>query len=182
MPIASASQTIGPYWHLIHDPEWADLTRFGASGARITIEGTITDGGGTDGGGGLVTDGAVELWQASPEASERFTGYGRAATDQSGRFRFITVKPEPLPGPRGARGKTLQAPHCAIAILARGLLKPLFTRVYFPDEPLNETDPILSLIDPPARRASLIAKRDGAHAYRLDLCLHGGDETVFLEF
>ena len=32
MPIATASQTIGPYWHLLEDPSWADLTRFGATG------------------------------------------------------------------------------------------------------------------------------------------------------
>ena len=177
MPVATTSQTIGPYWHLIHHEDWFDLTRFGASGERITIEGAITDGAGA-----LVTDAAVELWQASPEASERFTGYGRSAADQSGRFRFVTIKPNALPGPQGARGNTLQAPHCAIAILARGLLKPLFTRVYFPDEPLNETDPILSLIDPPARRGTLIARCDGDRAYQLDLCLQGGNETVFLEF
>jgi protocatechuate 3,4-dioxygenase alpha subunit len=177
MPIATASQTIGPYWHLIDDPDWADLTRFGALGDRITIEGLITDGNNAP-----VTDAAVELWQASPEASDRFTGHGRAATDAAGRFRFVTVKPEPLPGPRGARGNALQAPHCALAILARGLLKPLFTRLYFEDEPLNETDPILALIDPPARRATLIAKRIAGQAYRLDLRLHGGNETVFLEF
>ena len=30
MPGPTASQTIGPYWHLIEHPEFADLTRFGA--------------------------------------------------------------------------------------------------------------------------------------------------------
>ncbi len=177
MPLASASQTIGPFWHLIHEPDWADLTRFGAAGERIVIEGVITDGAGAP-----VTDAAVELWQASPDASDHFTGYGRAATDALGRYRFTTIRPEPLPGPRGSRGNVRQAPHCAIAILARGLLKPLFTRLYFPDEPLNETDPILSLIKSGKRRRTLIAHRTGDDAYRLDLCLQGSDETVFLEF
>ena len=32
---ATASQTIGPYWHLIEDKSWADLTRFGA-GANVS--------------------------------------------------------------------------------------------------------------------------------------------------
>ena len=36
MPSATSSQTIGPFWHLIEHPEWADLTRFGAAGARVT--------------------------------------------------------------------------------------------------------------------------------------------------
>ena len=43
----SPSQTIGPFWHLIEDESWHDLTRFGAEGARITLEGRIIDGGGT---------------------------------------------------------------------------------------------------------------------------------------
>jgi hypothetical protein len=43
---ATASQTIGPYWHLIEHKEWADLTRFGAEGERIEVTGRITDGGG----------------------------------------------------------------------------------------------------------------------------------------
>ena len=32
MPIQTSSQTIGPYWHLLEEPEWADLTRWGAEG------------------------------------------------------------------------------------------------------------------------------------------------------
>ena len=177
MGTASASQTIGPFWHLIHDPDWADLTRFGAEGERIVIEGVVTDGAGAP-----VTDAAIELWQASPPASDSFTGYGRAATDPVGRYRFTTVMPEPLPGPQGGRGNAQQAPHCAIAIFARGLLKPLFPRLYFEGETLNENDPVLSLIESAERRATLIARRTGDHAWRLDLCLQGGNETVFMEF
>jgi protocatechuate 3,4-dioxygenase, alpha subunit len=35
MPAATRSQTIGPFWHLIEHPEWADLTRFGAEGEHV---------------------------------------------------------------------------------------------------------------------------------------------------
>jgi len=31
VPSATSSQTIGPFWHLIEHPEWADLTRFCAA-------------------------------------------------------------------------------------------------------------------------------------------------------
>jgi protocatechuate 3,4-dioxygenase alpha subunit len=176
MSFATASQTIGPYWHLIHDPAWFDLTRFGAAGAHITITGTITDGAGE-----AVKDGAVELWQASPAHSEVFTGYGRAATNGAGAFRFITIKPEPLPGPHGPRDNLPQAPHCGISILARGLLKPLFTRIYFEGEILNETDAILNLVDPP-RRDTLIAKRQDEGSYHMNIRLQGEGETVFMAF
>lgn len=170
----TASQTIGPFWHLIDEPDWRDLTRFGADGEAITLEGRISDGAAAP-----VADAAVELFQASPERSPTFPGYGRAATDGDGVFRFTTVKPGPLPGPRGAN--VLQAPHCGLAIFARGLLKPLFTRLYFPNEQLNETDPILALIDP-SRRRTLIAAQTAPSTWRLDIVLQGEGETVFLDF
>ncbi|PZW44830.1 protocatechuate 3,4-dioxygenase alpha subunit [Humitalea rosea] len=175
MPTATASQTIGPYWHLLAEPDWEDLTRFGPDGAeRITLTGTITDGDGA-----LVTDACVEIWQADPPASDDFLGWGRAATDAKGRFRFTTLKPGPVPG----RGNTQQAPHIAITILARGLLKALVTRVYFEGEALNATDPLLTAIEDPARRATLLAHATGEGVWSLDIRLQGDGaaETVFLD-
>ena len=72
MPNATGSQTIGPFWHLIERPEWADLTRFGAAGQKVTLTRTILDGDGNP-----VTDAAVELWQADPPSDEHFPGFGR---------------------------------------------------------------------------------------------------------
>jgi protocatechuate 3,4-dioxygenase alpha subunit len=42
----------------------------------------------------------------------------------------------------------------------RGLLRNLVTRLYFPDEPANLTDPILQLV-PAERRSTLIAQTGG---------------------
>src|SRR5262249_36236647 len=148
----TAGQTIGPFWHLIEHPEWADLTRRGAAGERVTLMGTVIDGDNNP-----VTDAAIELWQADPPIDDRFPGFGRSRTDGHGDDRFTTVKPGPVTG----RGNAQQAPHFAIAVHARGLLKPLFTRVYFADEPLNETDPLLSSIDDAGRRSTMIAKHQG---------------------
>ena len=172
MPVATANQTIGPYWHLIEDPAWADLTRFGAAGEKIKLTGTIKDGAGD-----LVTDAAVEIWQTSPQASETFPAFGRCRTDGQGSFRFVTLKPGPVAG----SGNAQQAPHVAVSIFARGLLKALTTRLYFRDEPLNETDPVLSLIEDPARRRTLIADKVSSDTWHLDIRLQGGNETVFME-
>ena len=176
MSSATSSQTIGPFWHLIEHPEWADLTRFGAAGDRIRLSGTVTDGDGNP-----VTDAAIELWQADPPAGEHFPAFGRSRTDEAGRFQFTTVRPGPVAG----RGNALQAPHLAIAILARGLLKALTTRAYFAGEPLNDSDPLLSSIDDPKRRATLLAKPDGGDGWRMDIRLQRGArgeaETVFLD-
>ena len=175
MPSTTSSQTIGPFWHLIEHPEWADLTRFGAVGPAVTLTGTIIDGDGNP-----VTDAAVELWQADPPSDEHFPAFGRSRTDETGKFLFKTMRPGPVPG----RGNNLQAPHLAVAIFARGLLKQLFTRIYFADEALNGSDPVLSSIDDPARRRTLIAIRDDASrppTYRFDIVLQGDAETVFFE-
>lgn len=172
MPIATASQTIGPFWHLINHPEWADMTRFGASGDTIVLTGIVKDGAGQ-----LVTDAAIEIWQTSPDTSDNFPGFGRCRTDQTGRFQFKTLKPGPMPG----LGNALQAPHVAVSIFARGLLTGLTTRLYFEREPLNETDPVLSLIDDPARRQTLVARHVSPGVWQLDICLQGDGETVFME-
>lgn len=176
MTAATTSQTVGPYWHLLEDKSWADLTRFGAKGERIVLIGTLTDGAGAP-----VTDACVELWQPSPPASANWDGFGRAGTDHAGTFRFITLKPGPIAGAPGAN--TPQAPHGALTIFARGLLIHLQTRVYFADESLNEMDPLLASLAP-ARRGTLIARPDGEHdgmpAWRLDIRLQGEGETVFL--
>jgi len=172
MPTATASQTIGPYWHLLEDKSWADLTRFGAKGEKIRLIGSVTDGEGSP-----VADGCVEIWQADPPAADDFTGFGRCGTDTEGSFHFTTIKPGPVRG----RGNAQQAPHLAIAIFARGLLKALVTRAYFMGEKLNDTDPLLSSIEDPERRKTLIARHVGNGAWRLDIRLQGKGETVFFE-
>ena len=134
MPIATASQTIGPYWHILEDKSWADLTRFGASGEKIVLTGTVYDGDGAP-----CADACVEIWQADPPASDSFPGFGRSNTDASGTYRLVTIKPGPVPG----RGNAQQAPHIAICLLSRGLMQSLVTRAYFKGEALNETDPLL---------------------------------------
>jgi len=176
---ATASQTAGPYWHMIDFPEWADLIRAGGpndgvAGQRITLAGRVTDGDGAPCG-----DALVEIWQAGPDGQygPGFHGFGRCGTDADGGFRFTTLMPGPVPG----RGNSLQAPHITIAIFARGLMRHVTTRAYFPGHPLNAADPVLSLVPDPARRATLIARDVGGGTYVLDIRLQGADETVFLE-
>jgi protocatechuate 3,4-dioxygenase alpha subunit len=171
MPAATASQTIGPFWHLIEDRSWADLTRFGAEGERIVLTGTVRDGDGAPCAGTC-----VEIWQADPPTSDSFPGFGRVNTDDTGTFRLITIKPGPVPG----RGNTLQAPHVAIQLFARGLMTGLVTRAYFDGEALNDADPLLASIDDPALRRTLIALPEGTGVWRLDIRLQGEGETLFL--
>jgi protocatechuate 3,4-dioxygenase alpha subunit len=157
MRAATASQTIGPFWHLLGQPEHADLTRFGAVGPGLVLSGRVIDGDDT-----VVTDACVEIWQATP-ASPEFPGWGRCGTDGHGEFRFVTLAPD------------ASAPYLAVAVLARGLLRPLWTRVYFADI----GDPLLASLSP-ARRATLLARSDPG-GWRWDIRLQGDGETVFLD-
>ena len=74
-----------------------------------------------------------------------------------------------------------QAPHILVAVFARGMLRHLYTRIYFGDDAANAADPVLALV-PADRRATLIAQREpGKPLYRFDLRLQGDDETVFFD-
>jgi protocatechuate 3,4-dioxygenase alpha subunit len=177
MTDATASQTAGPYWHMIDYPEWADLLRAGgpnagAAGERIILTGRITDGDGA-----VVPDAMVEIWQADPGGryDAGFHGFGRCATDADGVYRFVTVMPGAVPGP----GNSTQAAHIVIAIFARGLMSGVTTRAYFAGDARLERDPILALV-PEERRGTLVARQDEPGLWRLDIRLQGDGETVFL--
>ena len=179
------SQTVGPYFRLGLDrPEWSDLTRDGPRGEKIVVEGRVLDGDSSP-----VDDAVLEIWQADADgrydhpddgrpADERFHGFGRAMTDEAGRYRFVTIRPGRVPGQGGAP----QAPHINLTIFARGLLKQLVTRIYFADEPSNDGDPVLAGIGDPAARRTLLADRQDAGAvYRFDVVLQGKGETAFFD-
>jgi protocatechuate 3,4-dioxygenase alpha subunit len=77
------------------------------------------------------------------------------------------------------------APHINVWIVARGINVGLNTRLYFSDEEAaNAADPVLSLIEQPVRRSTLIAKRSeqgGKTVYSFTINLQGPDETVFFD-
>ena len=183
---ATGSQTVGPYLHIGLD--WLNTREIagkGIQGERIVIQGRLLDG---DGKG--VNDGLIEIWQANaagkyahPEDKQKkplekgWRGFGRIPTDARGGFRFGTIKPGQVPAPGGG----LQAPHLVVSVFMRGMLKQLATRIYVPDEAAaNAQDPVLKLV-PPARRATLIAKKQ-SKALEWNVILQGRNETVFFDF
>lgn len=184
--IPTPSQTFGPYFHIgLKHLFRSEVVGPNVPGERVTIEGRVLDGDGKP-----VADAAVEVWQANangkyahPDDRQNkpldpaFRGFARVGTDDAGRFRIVTIKPGRVPAPGGG----LQAPHLAVIIGMRGLLKHLMTRSYFPDEASNAEDPILQLI-PGDRRATLIAKKSGANTLEWNVILQGKGETVFFDY
>jgi len=185
--LTTSSQTVGPYVRIGFERfSTVELAPPGVEGERITLAGRITDGDGNP-----VNDGVVEIWQANahgkyahPEDAQDkpvdalFRGFGRSLTDADGGFRFATIQPGRVPGPDGS----MQAPHIAVTVFMRGLLKHLTTRVYFPDDPANAEDLILRLV-PAERRGTLIARRTGSAkgAFEWNIRVQGADETVFFD-
>ncbi|MEU5991729.1 protocatechuate 3,4-dioxygenase subunit alpha [Spirillospora sp. NPDC047418] len=177
---ATPSQTVGPFFGYAlpyaAGPEVVPPWRPDA----IQVRGRVLDGAGEP-----VPDALLEIWQAGADgeiprrpggrvrAGHGFSGFGRCGTDAAGGYWFSTVKP-------GAAGGG--APYIAVLVFARGLLKPVFTRLYFPeDEAAHAADPLLADV-PADRRATLIAEREGEREYRFDIRLQGEGETVFLAF
>jgi protocatechuate 3,4-dioxygenase, alpha subunit len=154
-------------------------------GDRIAIEGCVFDGDGAP-----VPDALLEIWQADAKGKhayndvrdegskvpDGFRGFGRVATNEQGRFRFVSVKPG---GVKDAEGRE-QSPHLLVSIFMRGLLARLVTRIYFPEEPRNADDTVLGLV-PAERRDTLIAKSLGREdgLFEWNVVLQGTNETVF---
>jgi protocatechuate 3,4-dioxygenase alpha subunit len=165
------SQTVGPFFSIGLQPVDVAIE---SAGQQLTIQGRVLDG---DGNG--VTDAVIETWQADSAghyADRSSRGWGRVVTDGSGTFRFSTAKPGRLVGV----GDVVHAPHIAVTIFARGLLKHLFTRIYFPDEPSNASDHVLASV-PDDRRATLVARPSAPNRFEWNIILQGKDETVFFE-
>ena len=156
------SQTAGPFFSfgLCIAPQNEVV-----AGGDVHVTGQILDGNGEP-----VSDAMVEIWQADPDGEYRPDfGWARCGSDGEGRFSFVTVKPGRVDG---------QAPHLTVLVFARGLLKPVLTRMYFPDEAeANDADRVLSAVSA-VDRATLVAEPDG-DGLRFDVRLQGNGQTVF---
>jgi len=182
--VPAPSQTSGPFLSigLLRDHVGPSVVSEDDPRA-IRIRGRLLDGNGDP-----VPDGLIEIWQANVAGryaheedtrtdiplEDGFRGFGRSGTVDDGWFEFVTVKPGRVPAPDGE----LQAPHIVVLVFARGLLKHLVTRLYFPDESeANGADPILSELDE-TERATLIGRAEDG-GLRFDIRLQGDGETTF---
>jgi protocatechuate 3,4-dioxygenase, alpha subunit len=154
------SQTVGPFFSFaLPFPGGAEAATLDSRAIRI--EGQLLGGDGAP-----VPDGLIEIWQGEQ--------FARCRTDSEGAFHALLSKPAPLGGPDASR----PAPHLNVTVFARGLLRQLATRIYFPDEPqANQDDPVLQLVEA-GRRSTLIAHADGG-VLHFDIRLQGDRETVF---
>jgi protocatechuate 3,4-dioxygenase alpha subunit len=187
--VPTPSQTVGPFFSFGLTTEKCSVRCIAgqqAKGERVLLMCRVLDGDGIP-----VPDAMIEIWQADADgkynhpddaqhqtADPACTGFGRMGTAEDGSCAFETIKPGRVPGP----GNVFQAPHLSLAVFARGLLKQLYTRVYFAGDSANQDDPILALV-PEQRRETLMAHPDPArpNVWRFDVHLQGEHETVFFD-
>ncbi len=162
------SQTVGPYFSFLLAQHLSELVPPESSEAVI-VGGRILDGANEP-----VPDAMVEIWQADEHGRYRPDfGWGRSGSDGEGRYSFVTRKPGRVADANGG----LQAPHLSVLVFARGLLKPVRTRMYFPDEDANAEDRVLAAL-PEADRQALVARARG-DALEFDVRLQGDEQTTF---
>ncbi|HEX3352111.1 MAG TPA: protocatechuate 3,4-dioxygenase subunit alpha [Terriglobales bacterium] len=187
--VPTPSQTVGPFFHfcLTTDKNCvACIAGPKVRGERVWLSIRVLDGNGE-----AINDAMIEIWQANSEGKynhpddpqpkpvePEFLGFGRMGTAKDGSCEFETIKPGRVPGPEAV----LQAPHLNVAVFARGMLKQLYTRIYFAGDAANREDPVFALV-PAERRETLMAHPDPTHpgGWRFNVRLQGDDETVFFD-
>jgi protocatechuate 3,4-dioxygenase alpha subunit len=181
--IATSSQTVGPFFHfgLAADPGLGRIAAPDAAGIHIQLRIRVLDGEGVP-----VPDALIEVYQADADGDfpqqagagkQGFSGFGRLATNADGMCTFATIKPGAV-----RSGAVEQAPHVNVCFLSRGLLRQIYTRIYFEGDPALTNDPVLGLV-PVERRHTLLAHRAAGEPGTWDFVirLQGHDETVFFD-
>ena len=163
-----------------------------ALGPRILVHGRLLDENGRGISGAL-----IEIWQANAGGRYRhkndtylspldpnFGGCGRAITDESGWYRFLTIQPAAYPWPNHENAWRPQ--HIHFSVFGSGLVQRLITQMYFEGDPLIPLCPIVQSINDPQAVKQLIARLDMDNAgnmdhlcYRFDIVLRGRNSTCF---
>ena len=191
----TATELTGPAkWATPMVPADADLTaQHGAApiGQRILVCGRVLDEDRRP-----VPRTIVEIWQANAAgryAHERdqwaapldsnFTGAGRAITDDTGHYSFVSVRPGAYPW--GNHDNAWRPAHIHLSLLGPAFATRLVTQMYFPDDPLIEIDPIANAVPMPFRQRMVarfdigLTRPNWALGYRFDIVLRGRTATPF---
>jgi protocatechuate 3,4-dioxygenase, beta subunit len=135
-------------------------------GQRIIVHGRVIEEDGRP-----VPDTLVEVWQANAGGryfhradtwpsplDPNFTGLGRTLTDDTGEFRFTTIKPGAYPW--GNHPNAWRPAHIHFSLFGRAFTQRLVTQMYFPDDPLFFQDPIFNSVRDERARKLMISAYD----------------------
>jgi len=167
-PVATPSQTVGPFFKfgLTTNTALGVMTDPDAPGEHLRLTVRVTDGAGV-----AVPDAVVELTQATADAGL----FGRQGTDATGSCVFETVRPA-----RSASTANETA-HINVCLLMRGLMRQLYTRIYFADDADLAADPVLALVSEERRHTLIAQPGDAPGTWVFVVRLQGDGETVFFD-
>ena len=190
------SEITGPvYGHDVIAELDNDLTRQHGGeplGERIIVTGRVLDSNGRP-----IPNTLVEIWQANAAGrylhhrdrhpaplDPNFSGAGRTLTDETGAYRFVTIKPGAYPWFN--HDNAWRPQHIHFSIFGRAFLTRLVTQMYFPGDPLFAYDPIFQSIPDEKARRRMVASFDlettqpqWALGYKFDIVLRGPEATPF---
>ena len=178
MKIPTGEATIGPFFPPRYVDQGAnDLTVFEGrktKGEAIEIHGRVMQEDGS-----TLENLIVEIWQpdaggifrhpADPrhaQADPDFFGWGRAATDAKGAYRFRTIRPG---APEG------RLAHINFMVMFSGLMRILKTTMFFVEGP----DPVLDAVA--ISRKKLLVAVKSENVFTFDIRLRGENETPFFD-
>ena len=177
-----------------HDLSRPDPKAARAMGQLIHVAGRVTDEDGAP-----VAGAVIELWQANSGGKyihemdrhdapldPNFTGWGRLVTGREGEYEFVTIKPGAYPV--GESDWWWRPPHIHFSIFGVSWMQRYITQMFFPGEPLNETDLLLNGVKDPEARQRVIFQLQPTTVgvpnllrYRQDFVLRGKGATPAVE-
>jgi protocatechuate 3,4-dioxygenase alpha subunit len=163
--VPTGEMTLGPFFPREFGQGANDLAGEKPAGEVIEITGRVVQSDGAP-----IDNCILEIWQTSAAGrfdDSAFFGWGRAATDSKGIYRFRTIRP-------GAYGT--RAPHVNFLIVYSGVMRQLQTVMFFD----RSDDPVLNAVSAPVR-GRLIAQKQGPNRYVFDIRLRGEGETPFFD-
>jgi protocatechuate 3,4-dioxygenase beta subunit len=188
----SASELTGPRF-ADAGSSIADLTAGSTGtpvGERILVGGRVLDENGRP-----LQRALIEIWQCNAAGryahdedrhdaplDPNFSGVGRVFTDDTGRYRFKSIRPGAYPWRN--HYNAWRPAHIHFSLFGPAFATRLVTQMYFPGDPLLDYDPIFNSVPDAKARGRLVADLDWEHceaeyalAYRFDLVLRGARQT-----
>ena len=176
-------------------PEDADLTTNAGTGAAAIGERIIVTGRVLDEEGRPLPGVLIEVWQANASGryahwretafpaplDPNFLGAGQTVTDDSGVYRFTTIKPGPYPW--GNHPNAWRPSHIHFSLMGPALGSRLVTQMYFEGDPLLSLDPIFLGVPEHSRGRMVggydhaVTEENWALGYRWDIVLRGRSAT-----
>jgi protocatechuate 3,4-dioxygenase, beta subunit len=188
------SEVTGPVFAPgVAKPDGVDLTRQHLGeplGERIVVSGRVLDESNRP-----VPRTLIEIWQANAAGrylhtvdqhnaplDPNFTGCGQVFTDEQGHYRLVTIRPGAYPWRN--HYNAWRPAHIHFSLFGPAFATRLVTQMYFPGDPLLQSDPIFNCVSDEKARDRLISVFDWestipeqALGYQFDIVLRGREAT-----